>query len=157
MTKFSRALQIYGVRPLLMIGIVLMFSATAVLAAGPGGKPLSGTLTIDQLQVAWMISGNIGGGKLRYNGRVYNFTIGGLGIGGFGASRIRATGKVYGLTRVEDFSGGYFQARYGIVVADKSAGELWLENAAGVVLQLKAKRTGLALSLGADAIYVNLK
>ena len=96
MTKLSRALQIYGVRPLLMMVIVLMFSATAELAAAPRGKPLSGTLTIDQLQVAWMISGNIGGGKLRYNGRVYNFTIGGLGIGGFGASRIRATGKVYG-------------------------------------------------------------
>jgi len=153
MTKFSRALQIYGVRPLLIMVIALVFSATAEIAAAPRGKPLSGTLTIDQ---AWMISGNIGGGKLRYNGRVYNFTIGGLGIGGFGASRIRATGKVYGLTRVEDFSGGYFQARYGIVVVDKSAGELWLQNAAGVVLQLKAKRTGLALSLGADAIYVNL-
>ncbi len=70
MTKFSRALQIYGVRPLLIMVIALMFSATAELAAAPRGKPLSGTLTIDQLQVAWMISGNIGGGKLRYNGRV---------------------------------------------------------------------------------------
>ncbi len=150
MTKFSRALQIYGVRPLLIMVIGLVFSATAEIAAAPKSKPLSGTLTIDQVQVAWMISGNIGGGKLRYDGRVYNFTIGGLGVGGFGASRIRATGKVYGLTRVEDFSGGYFQARYGIVVADKSAGVLWLENANGVVLLLRAKRTGLALSLGAD-------
>ncbi len=157
MTKFSRALQIYGVRLLLMMVIVLMFSATAVHAAGPGGKPLSGTLTIDQLQVAWMLSGNIGGGKLRYKGRVYNFTIGGLGVGGFGASRIQATGRVYGLTNLRDFSGGYLQARYGIVVADKSAGELWLENVKGVVLHLYAKRTGLALSLGADAIYVNLR
>ena len=157
MTKFLRALQIWGGRPLLIMVVALVFNATAELAAAPRGKPLSGTLTIDQLQVAWMISGNIGGGKLRYNGRVYSFTIGGLGIGGFGASRIRATGKVYGLTNVRDFAGGYFQARYGIVVADKSAGELWLENANGVVLHLKAKRTGLALSLGADAIFVNLK
>ncbi len=73
MTKFSRALQILGMRPLLVIVIALVFSATAEIAAAPKGKPLSGTLTIDQLQVAWMISGNIGGGKLRYiryNGRV---------------------------------------------------------------------------------------
>ncbi len=157
MTKFSRVLQIYGVRPLLMMVIALVFSATTVLAAAPKGKPLSGTLTIKQIQVAWIISGNVGGGRLRYNGRIYDFTIGGLGVGGFGTSRIEATGKVYGLIRIEDFSGGYFLARYGIVVADKSTAELWLENAAGVVLQLKAKRKGLALSLGADAIYVNLK
>ena len=64
MTKFSRALQIYGVRPLLIMVIALVFSATAEIAAAPRGKPLSGTLTIDQVQVAWMISGNIGGGKV---------------------------------------------------------------------------------------------
>ncbi len=59
MTKFSRALQIYGVRPLLMMVIVLMFSATAELASAPKGKQLSVSLKKDQLQVAWMISGNI--------------------------------------------------------------------------------------------------
>jgi hypothetical protein len=35
-------------------------------------------------------------------------------------------------------------------------GKLWLRNANGVVLELAAERTGLALSLGGDAVYINL-
>ncbi len=140
-----------------MVTMGLMLAATTVLAGAPKDKPLSGTLTVEQYQVAWILSGNLGGGKLDYNGKTYDFTIGGLGVGGFGVSKIEATGEVYGLKRIEDFAGAYGQARYGIVAADVSTGELWLENTNGVVIHLDAKRKGLALSLGADAIYVDLK
>ena len=140
-----------------MMTMGLVLAATTVLAGAPKDKPLSGTLTVEQYQVAWILSGNLGGGKLDYKGKTYDFTIGGLGVGGFGVSKIEATGEVYGLKRVEDFEGAYGQARYGIVAADVSTGELWLENTNGVVIHLDAKRKGLALSLGADAIYVDLK
>ena len=43
----------------------------------------------------------------------------------------------------------------GIAVGSMSTGQLWLQNSKGVVLELKAKRTGLALSLGGDAVYIN--
>ena len=147
-----------NVRPTLIAAMVGAFIvAPAAYAEGPGGKPLSGAVTISQYQVAWMFSGNLGGGKLKYKGKTYDFEIGGLGIGGFGASKIEAKGEVYGLKNVADFAGAYGQARYGAVAVDKSAGELWLQNTKGVVLRLDAKRTGLALSLGADAIYVDFK
>lgn len=60
----------------------------------------------------------------------------------------------YNLTNLSDFEGAYGQARIGIVVGTVSAGQLWLENPAGVNIHLAAKRKGLALSLGADAIYI---
>jgi hypothetical protein len=114
----------------------------------------SGTVTIDQVQVAFIFSGNVGGGKLHYNGKTYPFSIGGLGVGGFGVSSIEATGEVYNLKRLSDFTGAYGQARTGIVVGTLSAGTLWLENPQGVYLKLAAKRKGVALSLGLDAIYI---
>ena len=157
MRKFARVLRKYGTAPFLMATMGLVLAATTVLAAAPKDKPLSGTLTVEQFQVAWILSGNLGGGKLDYKGKTYDFTIGGLGVGGFGASKIEATGEVYGLERIEDFVGAYGQARYGMVAADVSTGELWLENAKGVVIHLDAKRKGLALALGADAIYLDLK
>src|SRR5215813_8030331 len=55
----------------------------------------SGTVTIEQVQIAFIGSGNLGGGRLQFNGRTYDFTVGGLGIGGFGISKMRATGAVY--------------------------------------------------------------
>ncbi len=42
------------------------------------------------------------------------------------------------------------------VVGDASTGDLWLENNAGVVMHLKAKREGLMLSLGADVVDVRM-
>jgi hypothetical protein len=114
----------------------------------------SGTITIDQIQVAFMFSGNVGGGNLHYKGKTYPFSIGGLGVGGIGISSIKATGEVYDLKRLADFDGAYGQARTGIVLGDKSAGSLWLENTEGVYIRLTAKRKGIALSLGVDGIYI---
>ena len=114
----------------------------------------SGTITIEQIQVAFIFSGNVGGGKLHYKGKTYPFSIGGLGVGGFGVSSIEATGEVYNLRRLSDFAGAYGQARIGIVVGTLSSGTLWLENPQGVYLRLAAKRKGIALSLGLDGIYI---
>lgn len=115
----------------------------------------SGTLTIEQVQIAFIGSGNLGGGTVTVGGQQYSFSIGGLGIGGFGVSKMEATGTVYNLKNINDFAGGYVQARYGMAVGTLSTGQLWLQNTKGVVLELKAKRTGLALSLGGDAVYIN--
>jgi hypothetical protein len=136
-----------------MSAALLILSGGSALAADDLVR--SGTLTIEQVQIAFIGSGNLGGGTLVAGGQKYSFSVGGLGIGGFGVSRMEATGSVYNLRNINDFAGAYVQARYGIAVGDMSTGQLWLRNAKGVVLELKAKRTGLALSLGGDAVYIN--
>ena len=133
-------------------GLLLLSGASAVVA---DDMVRSGTLTIEQVQVAFIGSGNLGGGTLMVGGQKYNFSIGGLGIGGFGVSKMECTGVVYNLKNINDFVGGYVQGRYGMAVGSTGGGQLWLQNSKGVVLELKAKRTGLALSLGGDAVYIN--
>ena len=148
-------------RPAMLLAAVLVVSAALQVgtARGQTSSDLkqSGKIEINQVQVAFLFSGNLGGGKLHYGGKSYDFSIGGLGIGGIGASSIDAVGEVYNLNKLEDFEGAYGQARYGFAVVEKSAGELWLENPAGVYIRVNAKRAGLALSLGADAVYIGLK
>lgn len=117
----------------------------------------TGTVEIEQVQVAFIGSGNVGGGTLNFQGKSYRFTVGGLGIGGFGVSKMQATGDVYNLKELRQFSGAYGQARYGAAAGDKSTGEMWLQNPNGVLISLRARRTGLALSLGADAVYIDFK
>jgi hypothetical protein len=115
----------------------------------------SGTVHIEQVQLAFIGSGNLGGGTLQFQGRSYKFSIGGPGIGGFGVSKITAVGNVYNLNDARYFPGAYVQGRYGYALGEASAGKLWLKNSNGVVLELKAERQGLALSLGGDAVYIN--
>jgi hypothetical protein len=121
------------------------------------GKQPDGTVEMEQVQAAFIGSGGGGSGTLNYRNQTYRFAVGGLGIGGIGASTINAQGEVYGLNNIQDFSGAYAQGRYGIVVGNASAGDLWLKNDKGVIMHLKAKRTGLMLSLGGDAVVISMK
>jgi hypothetical protein len=119
--------------------------------------PPSGTVTMHMFQGALVASGSGGDGSLIFNGRSYPFSIKGGGIGGIGASTIDATGEVYHLNNISQFPGNYVQGRVGFAVGDASAGDLWLQNDAGVVMRLKAQRSGLMLSLGGDVMVVSMK
>ncbi len=139
--------------------IAAAFALAALLAipqASAQELVKAGTVSIDQVQIAFIGSANLGGGTLYFNGQEYDFSISGLGIGGIGASRIEATGEVYNMTDPGQFAGTYGQARYGLVIGNVSTGELWLQNNAGVYMHLKAKREGLMLSLGGDVVYIKL-
>jgi hypothetical protein len=140
----------------LALGVLAVMGLLGGSAFAQSKKPKqTGTISINQVQVAFIFSGNVGGGKLHYKGKTYPFTIGGLGVGGIGVSSIEATGEVYDLKKLSDFDGAYGQARSGVVLGNKSAGSLWLENTDGVYLHLKAKRAGVMLSLGVDGIYID--
>ncbi|GGC79340.1 hypothetical protein [Chelatococcus reniformis] len=134
----------------------VLVSAPALAQNATPGRP-SGSVSIEQVQVAFIGSGSIGGGKLMFRGRSYPITVGGLGIGGFGASRLEATGTVYGLKRLSDFAGAYVQIREGWALGDQGRGRLWLRNGKGVALRLATRREGLQLALGADGVLIGFK
>ena len=132
---------------------------TGSLALGPDavkGKTVDATVDMQEVQAAYIGSGTAGNGVLSFRGRDYPFKVGGLGVGGIGLSTIDATGEVYNLRELALFPGTYGQARYGFAIGTASAGDLWMQNESGVILHLKAKRTGLILSLGGDAVVISL-
>ena len=140
-----------------LVGAGLLGGLFAIPAARAQGHVKTGTVEIEQVQVAFIGSGNLGGGSLHFQGKSYRFSIGGLGVGGFGISKMTATGDVYNLKELREFPGAYGEARYGVAVGERSAGSLWLENPNGVLIELRAHRSGLALSLGADAVIIDFK
>jgi hypothetical protein len=145
-----------GVLALATAGLLSIAGCANQSSVSLEGKPLSGYVRMTQVQAAYLGSGNAGGGVLKYKGGTYAFNVGGLGVGGIGVSKIEARGEVYGLQRLDDFAGAYAQARYGFALGTTSAGELWLQNRKGVVMHLKAKREGLMLSLGGDAVVIEM-
>ena len=142
----------------LVLGLALLLSTFSVGALAQSARPPqpSGSVTIDQVEIAFIGSGAVGGGTLYYRGHSYPFKLGGLGIGGIGVSRLEVSGSVYNLRRLADFNGVYGQARTGWAIGQQGQGELWLQNGNGVYLRLKARRQGLSLSLGADGMVVEL-
>jgi hypothetical protein len=149
---------------------VVAFLAMSVLALGSAcsssvkvgpeavaGLTPDGTVDMNEVQVAYIGNAGGGNGTLYYHGSAYPFTVAGLGVGGVGASTVDAEGEVYKLRNLSQFAGSYAQASYGFVVGSTSSGDLWMQNEAGVIMHLKAKRTGLMLSLGGDAVVISMK
>jgi hypothetical protein len=60
--------------------ILCVLSAGAFAQSARPGYP-SGSVSIHQVQVAFIGSGSAGGGTLYFRGRSYPFKLGGLGIG----------------------------------------------------------------------------
>jgi hypothetical protein len=135
---------------------LLLLSSAAMAQPRPTG-PQTGTLRFEQVSVAFIASGELGGGTLTWRGRSYPITIGGLGIGGIGASRVVASGRVYGLTNRVDLAGAYVQLKEGWAVGRAGQGRLWLKNDKGVTISLDTQRQGLQATIGADGVVIAYK
>src|SRR5262249_41879338 len=120
------------------------------------GKTPAATVDMTEVQAAYIGSGAAGTGVLIFRGTQYPFKVGGVGVGGIGLSTIDARGEVYNLNKLAQFPGTYGQARYGFAIGTASGGDLWMQNESGVILHLKAKREGLMLSLGGDAVVISM-
>jgi hypothetical protein len=153
-SRFSAHL---GLRIFALVMALTTTGAAYAIAHADEQLRQSGTVSISQTRVAFLVSGNAGGGTLHYHGRDYPFTVGGLGIGGIGVTKLEATGTVYNMNDRALFPGVYSQLRRGITVGDQGNGVLSLKNSSGVVLKLRGASKGLGLSLGADAVTIQFK
>jgi len=74
--------------------LAVLAATTLTFAAHADDPPEPvGRIDIDSTQLAFIFSGSFGGGKLWYGGKVYEFEVGGLGVGGIGTSSIDAEGR----------------------------------------------------------------
>lgn len=135
---------------------LVLVTGTAVAQPRTLG-PQTGTIKIEQISVAFIASGELGGGTFTYRGRSYPISVGGLGIGGIGASRVVASGRVYGLTTRNDLAGPYVQLKEGWAVGRAGQGRVWLKNDKGVTISLDTRRQGLQATIGADGVVIAFK
>jgi hypothetical protein len=151
--------RLHHLSAIALIVLLPLAACSSSVKVGPeavAGLPPDGTVEMNQVQAAFIGSAGGGSGTLYYRGQAYRFRVGGLGVGGIGASTIDAEGEVYKLPNLAAFSGAYAQGRYGFALGQQSGGDLWLQNDAGVIMHLKARRTGLMLSLGGDAVVISM-
>ena len=97
-----------------------------------------------------------GKGTLKFQGHSYPFKLVGGVTGGVGAANTQATGEVYNLRNISDLKGLYTQSSGVPGFVKSGASDLWLHNAAGVVLHLKGTQEGVTLSLGREEILIEM-
>jgi hypothetical protein len=134
----------------------------AFLAGGAGlalmaqGDPNpDASVWIEELHVGLFgLTSGFGGGRLRFQGEVYAFTVEGISIAGTGVTSVRAQGEAFGLRRLQDFPGTYTEVRGG--PSDGPVEVHWLRNAPGVRLRLRSARAGALLRFGEAGLKITL-
>lgn len=117
------------------------------------GVAPSGTVKLTE---AFVGGAGIGKGVLNYQGNKYPFRLVGSVIGPGSISKLDVSGDIYKLDDISQFAGAYAQGNGQIGLETSGAGDLWLENKAGVIMHLTGTQTGVTLSLGRDEILIEM-
>ncbi len=143
-----------------MVGTLALSATllTAGLALADEAKKPDGTVTISQTDFALILGGSVGGGKLTFKGKDYDFKVGGLTVGAnVGVSKADAAGEVYDLKDIKDFPGTYTKLDTGITLGG-GVGGLRLKNEHGVIMRLVSRTQGLQLNVAsATGVKVTMK
>ena len=142
-----------GIITKLMLVVLVSFFA---FQAGAEDKIPSGTVDIEEKEMSLIIGGSFGHGTLHFEGADYPLKISGIKVGGVGVSKISAVGEVYDLFDLSKFPGTYVAGDYGITLGG-GVGGMVLKNQNGVYMHLRSTSEGIALSLAASGLTVELK
>jgi hypothetical protein len=139
-----------------LAGLALLALEPALAEKAAPKKP-SGTVSIDETQIAFIVGGSFGKGQLKFHGQTHDFKISGISAGAnFGASKVSAVGEVYDLKKLADFPGTYVQLEGGITLAGGVGGTV-LKNQHGVIMRLQSTSQGLQFNLSSSGVTVKME
>ncbi|AXK83320.1 hypothetical protein DW352_24035 [Pseudolabrys taiwanensis] len=135
-------------------GLVVL---AAVIGLSSSALADSGSISLRIVKAGFFVGGSAGSGVLRFHGRNYPVSIGGLSYGfTIGASETRFRGRVTNIRRPSDIEGVYAQAGAG-VAAGRGAQAVVLTNQAGAVLTLSGEQAGLIVSADLSGLALTLR
>lgn len=111
----------------------------------------TGSIRLNVGKAGFIVGIGGGSGTLRFQGRDYPVSVGGISIGTIGVAGADLVGRVYNLRTAADIAGTYTAVSGGIAIAG-GAKAAPVQNANGVVMELQGTQAGFEVSLG----YANL-
>jgi lipid-binding SYLF domain-containing protein len=141
----------------LRYGVVLLAAIAVIATATTPSRAQTGFVRVQVVKAGFIFGVGGGSGVLIYEGRRYPLSVRGISIGAtVGASRTELVGRAYNLRRVTDIAGTYTALGGGVAVAAGVAG-VRLQNAKGVVLELRGREVGLEIAANLSGVQVNLR
>ena len=138
-------------------GGLLALAAMLALAPVTPGSAATGTVRIEIVKAGFIVGVGGGRGTLVLNGRRYPLSVGGLSFGAtIGASKADLVGRAYNLRQASDITGTYTAVGGGVAAGGGVSG-IRLQNAKGVVLDLRGRNLGLELNANVSGVEIGLR
>jgi hypothetical protein len=137
--------------------LTALVALIAVAASSPKSHADTGHVTLPIYKAGWVIGGCGVSGTLKFRGRTYGLSTGGLDYGlVFGGSKTVLRGRVRNINRPSDVAAVYGAAGAGLAVG-AGARAIVLTNQKGAVLELSGKQVGLLANLDLSGLAITLK
>jgi hypothetical protein len=132
--------------------------ATTILLAGLPSYSYAetGTVRITASSAGFIVGIGGGSGTLRFRGRTYPLSVGGISIGTIGVARADLVGRAYRMRAPEDIAGTYTAVGAGLAIAG-GARTARLQNSRGVVLEVRGRQVGFQASLDLSGLQISLR
>jgi len=131
-------------------------TAALLVAASTHSYAQTGAVLINVVRVGLGVGVGGGNGTLAYQGRRYRLSVSGIGIGTLGIARAELVGTAFNLRHARDIAGTYAASGAGLAIA--GGGQVArLQNAHGVILELRGTQIGFQVSLGLGGMTIRLR
>ena len=145
----------FGFRGSVRYGLAAMVAI--VLAGLPApSQAQTGSVAFEISKAGFIVGVGGGRGVLNYQGRRYPLTVGGMSFGAtIGASTTQLVGTASNLRQPSDIEGVYSALGGGVAVAGGVA-SVRLQNAKGVILNLRGRKVGVELSVSVSGAEIKM-
>ena len=116
----------------------------------------TGTVRFRVAKAGFIVGVGGGSGVLNFRGRTYPLRVDGLSAGTIGVAQADMVGTARNLRQASDIVGTYSAAGAGIAVAGGGS-SVRLQNANGVVLDLRGRQAGFQASLGVGGVTISMR
>jgi len=134
----------------------ILVAATMLVATAAQSDARTGAVRLRIVKAGFIVGVGGGNGVLRYQGKTYPLTIGGVGIGSLGVAAVNLVGTATNLQSPTDIAGTYGAAGAGATFVG-GAQVATLQNEKGVVLRVRGVQAGFQVSLGLAGMTIALK
>ena len=152
----SREGIMFGISSAIKCGAGVLVAAVMLFAATAPSQAETGRVRLQITKAGFIVGVGGGSGTLVFRGRSYPLSIGGLSVGTLGAASADLVGHAYHLRRAEDIAGTYTAVGAGFAVAGGAAATR-LQNANGVVLELRGRQVGLQVSINLSGMTIAMR
>jgi hypothetical protein len=145
-----------GIVRAMKYGAAIVVAAVMLLAVASPSNAETGSVRVTVTRAGFIVGIGGGSGTLRFAGRTYPFSVGGVSVGTIGASSADLVGRAYHLRRPSDIAGTYTSVGAGVAIA--GGGRVArLRNSNGVVLELRGRQVGFELSIDLSGMTVSMR
>ncbi len=144
----------FGVSRAMKFGGAIL--AVALLAGASPSYSDTGSIRLHATKAGFIVGIGGGTGTLTFHGKTYPLSVGGMSVGTIGAASVDVVGRAYNMRRPQDIVGTYTSVGASVAVAG-GASAARLQNANGVILEVRGRQVGFEASLNLAGITISMR